>query len=158
MEYWLKSYIDTRALPLYFDICILLAVDTASRDIFIAWFENNIKYLRNIIFSDVLLVFRKSISADIIGYPFVRQNVSLQGKNISPYSHENISGKMFEISEVTCASSVMELCTALSSLQASSLAVAVLIVEAVIVLILPDLNKFLSVLILNGSIPDKVKN
>ena len=58
MEYWLKSYIDTRALPLYFDICILLAVDTASRDIFIAWFENNIKYLWNIIFSDVLLVFR----------------------------------------------------------------------------------------------------
>ena len=105
----------------------------------------------------MLLVFRKSISADIIGYPFVRQNVSLQGKNISPYSHENISGKMFEISEVTCASSVMELCTALSSLQASSLAVAVLIVEAVTVLILPDLNKFLSVLILNGPIPDKVK-
>ena len=136
----------------------MLAVDTASRDIIIAWFENNIKYLRNIIFSDVLLVFRKSISADIIGYPFVRQNVSLQGKNISPYSHENISGKMFEISEVTCASSVMELCTALSSLQASSLAVAVLIVEAVTVLILPDLNKFLSVLILNGPIPDKVKN
>ena len=105
----------------------------------------------------MLLVFRKSISADIIGYPFVRQNVSLQGKNISPYSHENISGKMFEIFEVTCASSVMELCTALSSLQDSSLVVAVLIVEAVIVLILPDLNKFLSVLILNGPIPDKVK-
>ena len=50
-------------------------------------------------------------------YPFIRQKFCLQGKNVSHYSLENMSGKMSEFCKVICRSLGLEMSKTLRSLR-----------------------------------------